>query len=249
MDNLGKIENIQRQAASIAKESQKHSKKRKVITQISIICIAIVVIGAIVTFTAVAPSLFTKQKIPSVNTFIALKDANNRNQQVNFVSDANGVTIGKPDAKNHINYYFDLACPHCKEYHETTGDMFKEQIASGNLKITYHPIRFVADYSTISGAALGSVLQNDPSKFYDTVDAIYSIPAQTQFGWQYADYAKAFKDRNLAGAQAQDSIRSGDYAWWISENTRQARNHGVTGVPSLELNGKRINHLPQSKKT
>lgn len=158
-----------------------------------------------------------------------------------------GFIVGKPDAPASMVVYEDFQCPVCKNFEDADGAMLNQKIADGTLKIEYRPIAFLdrmssTEYSTRALNAAACVRNaTGITEWKAYHDLLYKEqPAENTAGLtdtQLTTFA------NQAGAKAPavgTCISNGTYRDWASSATDAASKDGVSGTPTIRLNGNNI---------
>jgi protein-disulfide isomerase len=155
------------------------------------------------------------------------------------------VTIGKADAPTTLKMYEDLQCPICREFEAATGAKTRQAIADGKVKVDYHMVAFLdqsstTDYSSRALNAAMAVLStagpDDFMKFrtiaFDNQPAEGSagVPDSTLIDWAVQAGADKSKVTPL--------INNNTYHQWVVNATDQMSKDGVTGTPTVYINGK-----------
>ncbi|WP_163510916.1 DsbA family protein [Fodinicola acaciae] len=154
-----------------------------------------------------------------------------------------GIYVGPPTAKVTVELYIDFMCPICNQFEQTTGPTLDKMVQQGQIRIYYHPVAYLdrssqgTMYSTrASGAAacaadagvfdkFRSILyQNQPQE---------NTPGLTnqqliQFGQQ-----AGVKDT----ATFEKCVNDGKYSTWTANLTDAASKGGVSGTPTVKVNG------------
>lgn len=157
---------------------------------------------------------------------------------------ATGVPIGPATAKATIDVYLDFQCPICKEYEQQSGATIDQLVASGKAKVVYHPIaildrasstRYSSRASAASGCAAAAgvfpqyvklLYANQPPEGGDGLSAERLVSLGQQAGATGPDFAACVSDQR--------------YAAWTAALTDQSSQAGVTGTPTVKVNGKPI---------
>jgi protein-disulfide isomerase len=158
-----------------------------------------------------------------------------------------GIVRGDPDAPVTVTLYEDFQCPICKQYEEWLGDTITSYVDAGTIKVDYRPIAILdrmssTDYSSRAAETAACVLD---SSGVDTFVAFHELlfanqPAENTAGLtdsQLADLAsQAGADKDtVASCQSDDT-----FAGWVNAATDAASKHDVTGTPTFQVNGKKI---------
>ena len=160
------------------------------------------------------------------------------------VSLADGVTVGKASAPVTLDLYEDPQCPVCAQFEAQVGPTISSWIASGKVKVHYHVISFLdsessTKYSSRAANALYAAAAVSPDAFAKYHQVLYQQqPAEGSAGLT-EDTLVQLAQQAGAGAAA-DQIRAGTYADYVARATDQSSKDGVTGTPTVLVNGKAV---------
>ena len=137
--------------------------------------------------------------------------------------------------------YIDFICPACKnfetQYNETLTNLRNE----GKITVEYRPLGFLdsrstTNYSSRAANAAACVVNESPDKYADFVNALFEKqPAEGGAGISDADLKKMATD---VGAKIIETcVDEKTYRPWVKYTTQQAASIGVTGTPSVFVEG------------
>ena len=234
-----------RQARAAAQAAAARAKRRRLVTQLAIVGGVVVLVAAIITTAVVLGTrgqTAAAGNVPSA-TGTTLVDGTS----VPFAiggsgGTANGVRVGAGDAKVSMDLWVDYSCPHCQEFEATNNDTVTSLVASGKLAVTYHNIQIVTDYGTQAGSASACMAVHDPNAWPAFNAALYANHSATTDSWTTTDLA-TFAASNGAGDATQKCITDGAYKGWITQNNAASATAGVTGTPTMFLDGQKTDTL------
>ena len=152
-----------------------------------------------------------------------------------------GIPAGQASAKVRVDVYEDFQCPICKQFEATSGATLAKYVADGTARVVYHPIAILdrassTRYSTRAAAAAGCVADTAPSAFVPWHAAVYAEqPPEGGAGISDARLAELAKAH---GASAAASCITGSaFESWATRVTDAASQAGVTGTPTVLVNG------------
>ncbi|MBT2468755.1 DsbA family protein [Streptomyces sp. ISL-66] len=171
----------------------------------------------------------------------------------------NGTTVvlGKADAKKTLELYEDSRCPVCATFEQAVGPQLKTDLDAGKYKIQYIGATFLDKGFPGSGSknalsALGAALNVSPEAFLEYKTALYSAAnhpeekddkfAKDDYLLSVANQVPSLKDN----AEFKKDVEDGKYNRWALEMSKAFEKSGVTGTPTLKMDGKKIEPLPQS---
>ncbi|MDN5761026.1 MAG: DsbA family protein [Microlunatus sp.] len=227
--------NSRQQARDRARlEAERLQRKRKT-TQIIVVVVVALVAISIVASAILLGTSGRKDRVPTASTSVTVGGTS-----VPFDVDGSAFQVGKSDAKATLDLWVDYSCSHCQEFEAASNDVLAQKVGSGELKVRYHNLQFVTAYGAQAGSAAACVATYAPQQWWALNAALYANHSAESDGWkgaQFADFAQQL------GVESQDALTCiGDqrYTSWISDNTSAAADAGVTGTPTLFLNGQQI---------
>ena len=137
--------------------------------------------------------------------------------------------------------YIDFICPVCKnfetQYNETLTNLRNE----GKITVEYRPLGFLdsrstTNYSSRAANAAACVVNESPEKYADFVNALFEKqPAEGGAGISDADLKKMATD--VGAKSIETCVDEKTYRPWVKYTTQQAASNGVTGTPSVFVEG------------
>lgn len=202
----------------------------------------IVVVVAVVAVGMVGLLIALSAK-PSVAVQVADGNYEELNQEVIQLNDAPGIALGNPDAPMTLVDYSDFSCPHCADLAELSiHPLIDEYVRSGDLRIIYKPISFVnPPYSR--PAAQAFLCAADQGRGWEMHDQIW--------GLYQASGPGAYTQRNLVDQAEALGLDADEFrSCFVDPDTNQAVQAvlseaqviGVTGTPTLFLNGQQVGY-------
>jgi len=169
------------------------------------------------------------------------------------VVDGTVIPVGSAKAPVTVDLYEDFQCPNCKAFEAATGTTLAKLVADGTVQARYHGMAFLDtsanhDYSSRAlNAAAVVVDAAGPTGFQKFHDLLYAHqPAEGGSGLtdeQLVEYA--VQAGANAGAAAA-GVEQRTYGDWVRTATDQASKDGVTGTPTVRVNGKALADLSAS---
>ena len=165
-------------------------------------------------------------------------------------ANADGTTIvyGNPNAKNTLQVYEDFRCPICDELEKSAGPAVQALADNGTYKIEYHLATFLdgnlgGNGSAVALNAAAAALNESTAKFKAFHDVLYANqPAETTDGFNSTQemLKLAAKVPGLVTPAFTKAVEDNTYGPWVSKVSDAFNNSGVTGTPTLKLNGKQL---------
>jgi protein-disulfide isomerase len=158
----------------------------------------------------------------------------------NASADADGLVVGSGHPT--VDVYLDFMCPHCKQFEEAAGSALDRLVADKKIELVYHPVAFLDaastnEYSTRSSAS--SACAADGGKLSEYVRALFARqPAEGGPGLSDDELVQAGASVGLTDPAFARCVRGGDYRSWTAHVTDAASERGVTGTPTVFVEGR-----------
>jgi protein-disulfide isomerase len=162
----------------------------------------------------------------------------------NTVDGATAFAVGPADAPVTVDVYEDFLCPACRQFEATTGDTLAALAADGTAQVRYHPIAILDrastdDYSTRAlnaAAVVGDAAGTEA--FLAFHDALFAEqPAEGGPGLTDERLGELAAEAGASGADVEEAITGLAYEDWTREVTDAASRAGVTGTPTVLVDG------------
>jgi protein-disulfide isomerase len=149
------------------------------------------------------------------------------------LSDGRPLVLGDADAPVTVTLYVDFHCPHCADFEAQLGSTLTDAQQSGQLKIELYPMSFIDKGSTAAANAMGCAAQAGFGESY-----YLGLFANHTLSWsddQLIDLAGKVGAVDT-GAFAS-CVRTRANAAWLDSINAAADRNGVTGTPTMFLDG------------
>lgn len=147
-----------------------------------------------------------------------------------------GITVGKAGAKVNIDLYLDFRCPHCAEFEEASGATVDKLVQDGTATLTYWPLQFVnPDASPRLANAFAAAAAN--GKALSFADEMYGDFSKS---WTTDQLIELGKQLDVGDEKFQQALQENTYAGWLESVGKAADERGVTGTPTVYVNGKQL---------
>ena len=180
----------------------------------------------------------------NVNNDLVLNNQNNQLEVTNSFGvsrDLEGdhvISVGSPS--NTIIEYASMTCPHCSDFHNETFPKIKSDlIDTGKVKYIFRD--FPLDQYAMAGTLIANCVTED--RYFDVINVLL----KTQKKWiqnGYQGLLSIAKNFGLSISQVEVCLSDEKLIKLIESNMRIATNSfGITGTPSVFVNGKKISSL------
>ena len=148
------------------------------------------------------------------------------------------ISVGSPS--NTIIEYASMTCPHCSDFHNETFPKIKSDlIDTGKVKYIFRD--FPLDQYAMAGTLIANCVTED--RYIDVINVLL----KTQKKWiqnGYQGLLSIAKNFGLSISQVEVCLSDEKLIKLIESNMRIATNSfGITGTPSVFVNGKKISSL------
>jgi protein-disulfide isomerase len=228
-------------AEQMRKEREKADRKQRNLISIGIVVIVVALI-AVGGWGIKAAS--DKNKIET-----KLTTPNNVNENYGIVYDQEAAT-GTPPAADaaepvRVTLYEDFLCPGCGALEQTAGSFLSGAVESGEIEIEYRPYSFLLqqstnEYSQRAWNAAACVYDASGAKaFKDFHDILFANQPEEGGPGPEDDELIAFAEQ--AGVTGIDEcIDKRTFNRWIEDAREQGLDDGVTGTPTIRIDGKDV---------
>ena len=145
-----------------------------------------------------------------------------------------------------VEVYADFLCPHCADFAASDGErLLKERADAGEISLRFVPMTIMDGQASdgpahdVMNAAVCAADAQGPEGFWALHPALFaagfheddSEPSRT-------DLARVAQDAGVPGIDA--CIDEGRFVPWLSEPRDAARDRGVTGTPTVLVDGEKV---------
>ncbi|MDR3642554.1 MAG: DsbA family protein [Candidatus Doudnabacteria bacterium] len=145
--------------------------------------------------------------------------------------------LGNASAKVTVVEYADYECPFCEQFFKTVWPELKAKyVDTGKIKYMYQDFAFLGPDSNT--AAEASHCAADQNKFWQYHDYLFTNQGAEGSGWATAAHQKQFAAAvGLNTTQFNTCLDSGKYKQEVLDETAAGKSFGVSGTPTLFVNG------------
>lgn len=224
-------------ANSIRTKHRKESQRQKMVLAI------LVTVGVLMS----AAALVWLQLRPSEGDAAEVLSPQNATEDYGFMLTADLLSEGvnpNPDATE-IKIYEDFLCPSCEVFHEESGGYLNEQLAAGNIRVTYHPIAFLVsastdEYSQRATNAAVCVADQAGVVAYAAMHALLMENQPAQGGPGLTDEQLIAFGAQAGADDITDCVANRTFDPWIEAALKEAKRVDVTGTPTIRIDGSNV---------
>lgn len=163
-------------------------------------------------------------------------------------ADGYSLVVGKTAAPTTITIYEDFNCPSCKQFGDLVGQHLLDAVEAGDVKIDYRFVAFLDapendDYSTRALNAAVAVSETaDEYALSNFVSALYAHQPTEHGGLSDDKILDLAVEAGADASEVEPLMEDLTYQQWIVNATDQMSKDGVTGTPTVFVDGKQAEH-------
>jgi protein-disulfide isomerase len=143
---------------------------------------------------------------------------------------------GSPSAKVLVEMYGDFQCPYCHRFHADVGPTIASLVRAGTIRFAFHPYVFIGPESL--AAASAAECAGDEGRYFQMFEQLYDHEFPENSGnLTTIELISLARAAGVTRASTLGCIRSGRYATWVRMVTDEGSARGVTGTPTIFVNG------------
>ena len=163
-----------------------------------------------------------------------------------------GIVVGDPAAPTTITIYEDLQCPVCALLEAEVGEPLAAAVEAGQVKVDYRIVSFLDDASTneySSRAANAAAVVRDVAgaeafaEFHDLLFA--DQPPEGGAGHTDEELIEYAVRAGAEDAAVRGPVQDKAFEQWVVNATDAMSRAGVTGTPTVFIDGERAGETPQ----
>ena len=257
-------EEARKQAKKMQRAGAKREKRNRFLLQGSLAVVSLAVVGALIAvIVAGANSGDTNNTTGPLNMQsdgIKIGQDNIAVRTVALAPDQDPIATPANDAGVvDITLFVDYLCPICGEFEKENGSVIEDLVSRGAATLEVHPISILdtrsngTQYSTRAANAAACMANSYPDSFMTFHNLLYANqPAEGTSGLT-DDQLVEFAHQAGATSTIDDCIRRNNFGNWVDAATVRATQEnkiainnldptfeGVTGTPTVIINGKKI---------
>ncbi|WP_239373322.1 thioredoxin domain-containing protein [Frankia sp. Cj5] len=157
----------------------------------------------------------------------------------NATGSDNGIVVGKAAAAVTVDFYEDFQCPVCENLETSLGGTIQQMIDSGKIRAVYHMMSFIGPESVRAANAGAAAAQEN--KFKEYHDILYANqPRERTGGFTNATLIGLGDKVGLTSTAFTDAVNNGTYKGYVAKVEDDASKRGVTGTPTVFVNGSEL---------
>ncbi len=143
-----------------------------------------------------------------------------------------------------VDVFIDYQCPVCKAFEQSAGNALTNMVNKNQITLIYHPIAILdrastTQYSTRAAGASGCA--SDFDHFLPYTQALFAAqPPEGSTGLSDDELINIGGTVGIIDPKFAQCVRDGTYKSWATHNTDVASQRGITGTPTVLVNGTSI---------
>ena len=216
----------------VSKRQERREKMQRQQQRQRLITIGLIVLGAaLVVLAVIWPQLRPVGEIVTV-TPAALPDAD-------------GLSLGDPNAPATIDVFEDFQCPACQRFTQNTEPLIIQNlVATGRARYVFHNYPFLDDGSVnkeSDQAANAAMCANEQEKFWEMHSILYAnMGAENMGGFSNRRLQAMGESLGLDMDAFNSCLDANKYEAEIQSDIDLAQQWGVSGTPTVFVNGQRV---------
>lgn len=145
-----------------------------------------------------------------------------------------------------VEVFEDYVCPFCARLELASGAQLRQAAESGEYRLVLHPVAFLTEDSPRAANASACAYQHEETDVWFALhELMYQRQDPSEAVGQYStENLLAMADEVGAGEQTASCIEDGTYVDWVAAVTQQAFDRGVTGTPTVAVDGRLTDVTP-----
>lgn len=156
-----------------------------------------------------------------------------------------GSLVGEAGAPVTITEYGDFQCPVCARLHRLWSPTIDQLVQEGRARFEFVALAFLDQGTTESlRSAAASVCAADAGKFLEYENVLYDNQSSAEnSGFLTNERLLTFgTDAGITDPSFATCVRGGRFDGWVRQQTDAASRRGVTGTPTVLINGRQISN-------
>ena len=225
MSKKSKAEERAARAAAALAERKRKERRRNILTGVAVAVVLALIVGA--------GFLFSRSEDEKSD-----KDATR--------SSAFEVAIGDEDAPHEIVIYEDFLCPVCQAVEAASRDDLAQLAEEGKVRVSYRPFNLFSrdddprkPYSVAAAEVFAVVLDVSGAEAAKELhDLLFeNQPSEAGPFPERDDLVQLAVEAGASEAEVREGLESGEGEEWVEDATDAALDRGITGTPTIFLDG------------
>jgi protein-disulfide isomerase len=153
------------------------------------------------------------------------------------------IPVGPEDAPVTVAVYFDYMCPGCGQFEAANGAELSRLVEEGDIRVELLPMSFLdqtsrgTQYSTRAANAVATVADGSVDDVWGFHQGLYEQQPQEGSTGLTDDQIADIASEAGVPEEVVDRFEDRTYDAWVEEVTQEAFDAGITGTPTVLING------------
>jgi protein-disulfide isomerase len=159
-----------------------------------------------------------------------------------------GISKGQPNAPVVIMEFADFQCPACGGFARFSEPLIQDYINDGPVRFVWYDFPLVQIHRNAMLASRAGRCANEQNQFWPFHDYVFGQQGEWSESTDAVDlFVRYAQQAGLDRAAFATCLRSEKYQKEVSESYELGNTLGVTGTPTLFINGKKVQETPQTR--
>ena len=159
-----------------------------------------------------------------------------------------GISKGQPNAPVVIMEFADFQCPGCGDFARFSEPLLQDHIDAGTVRFVWYDFPLVQIHPNAMLAARAGRCANEQNLFWPFHDYVFGQQGQWSSSNDAADLFEEYAQQAGLNREAfATCLRSDKYQKEVSESYQLGNTLGVSGTPTLFINGKKVQETPRTR--
>jgi protein-disulfide isomerase len=159
-----------------------------------------------------------------------------------------GISKGQPNAPVVIMEFADFQCPGCGDFARFSEPLVQDYVQNGTVRFVWYDFPLVQIHKNAMLAARAGRCANEQNQFWPFHDYVFGQQGEWSESNKAADLFEGYAQQAGLNRDAfATCLRSEKYQKEVSESYELGNTLGVTGTPTLFINGKKVQQTPRTR--
>ena len=159
-----------------------------------------------------------------------------------------GISQGQPNAPVVIMEFADFQCPGCGQFATFSKPLIKDYVDNGTVRFVWYDFPLVQLHKNAVLAARAGRCANEQNQFWAFHDAVFGRQTEWSESNDAVDLFTGYAQQVGIDRDAfSQCLRSDKYQQEVSQSFQLGTTLGVSGTPTLFVNGKKVQETPSNR--
>jgi protein-disulfide isomerase len=152
--------------------------------------------------------------------------------------------IGSQDANVTVVEFGDFQCPACNRFEQSSYNRLKsEYIDSGQVKFYWkdYPLEQIHPWARTGAETMECVYRQDETAFWEVKGQLFDEQSSLSTSNAQSRIIGWAEEEGVNGSEVRSCLQNSDVREEVNSDIREGQGNGVTGTPTIYVNGKKLN--------